>query len=370
MENRILMMIIFFAAFTAALSISSFVIFGMINNVTKQIPLKALAKRTFIFNLIFVSVYFLTFMIQHDLSTNLHRIISYYFGFIGISLTIALVYWLIYFIMGFLGKNHFLFTSLFRNSILFLILAINTLSIYNFEKGVKVKNISLKSEKISKPYKIMMIGDVQYGSVSKKHMEDVFAQAVDQEPDLIALVGDLVDFDAYKSNDFDFLNDIKIPIYFINGNHEYYHGLNRITSYLKKINNLEILTNETVSYNDEIDIVGLDYTRSEELLSHHINNAEIDNGKFNMLLFHEPKGIEHGVKKGFDLMLYGHTHGGQFFPFTKLINMIYKYGNGFYQEENSVIYTTTGAGLWGPKMRLGTENEIVLFNLEPTKIGS
>ena len=89
--------------------------------------------------------------------------------------------------------------------------------------------------------------------------------------------------------------------------------------------------NEKVHYNNEIEIVGIDHTTSVSRLEDEINKVELSKEKYSILLYHEPKGIEIGVKKGFDLMLYGHTHGGQIFPITKIVDMMYKYGNGFYE---------------------------------------
>ena len=62
-------------------------------------------------------------------------------------------------------------------------------------------------------------------------------------------------------------------------------------------------------------------------------------------------------------MLSGHTHNGQIFPFNFLVRLRFKYKYGFFKKDKSNLYVTSGAGCWGPKMRLGTFNEIIIINL-------
>ena len=109
--------------------------------------------------------------------------------------------------------------------------------------------------------------------------------------------------------------------------------------------------------------MGIDYNRSKYQLRDKLKEIELNESKFSILLYHEPKGIEFAVEKGFDLALFGHTHAGQIWPITVLIDKMYKYGDGYYEEDNTKIYTTDGAGLWGPQMRLDSQNEIVVFKL-------
>ena len=66
-------------------------------------------------------------------------------------------------------------------------------------------------------------------------------------------------------------------------------------------------------------------------------------------------------------MLSGHTHGGQIFPVTLIVKWLYEYPQGLTLLENFALYTTDGAGLWGPNLRLGTQNEIAVFTIKPEK---
>jgi len=91
----------------------------------------------------------------------------------------------------------------------------------------------------------------------------------------------------------------------------------------------------------------------------------IDNSKFNLLLYHRPTGVDDAKNLGIDAMITGHTHGGQIFPYTLIVKWIFDYPQGLVQLDNFILYTSDGAGLWGPKLRLGTENEIAVFTISP-----
>ena len=84
--------------------------------------------------------------------------------------------------------------------------------------------------------------------------------------------------------------------------------------------------------------------------------------KLNLILIHKPS-IWDQVYNECDLMLSGHTHNGQIFPFNFFVRMQFKFKYGLYTFNNSKLYVSSGSGTWGPKMRLGTVNEIIFFNL-------
>ena len=71
-----------------------------------------------------------------------------------------------------------------------------------------------------------------------------------------------------------------------------------------------------------------------------------------MLLAHQPKGFEDAAAKGIGLQLSGHTHGGQFFPFTLAISAIWEHDAGLFQENGRHIYVSRGTGFWGPPVRV------------------
>jgi uncharacterized protein len=91
-----------------------------------------------------------------------------------------------------------------------------------------------------------------------------------------------------------------------------------------------------------------------------------DPGKASVLLYHSPVNIP-GIKAtGVRLQLSGHTHRGQLFPFQFITSRVYgKYDHGLNVEGDFAIYTSTGTGTWGPRMRTNSRSEIAIIRLEP-----
>ena len=82
---------------------------------------------------------------------------------------------------------------------------------------------------------------------------------------------------------------------------------------------------------------------------------------------HRPHGLESAAKVGIDLMLAGHTHFGQIFPFNYVVGLSHPYIKGLYKHGDCFLYVSPGTGTWGPRMRLGSHNQIVLVELSPSR---
>jgi predicted MPP superfamily phosphohydrolase len=81
------------------------------------------------------------------------------------------------------------------------------------------------------------------------------------------------------------------------------------------------------------------------------------------LLDHEPYDLSQAEKNGIDLQLSGHTHYGQLWPINRIVDYIFEVGYGYKQKGNTHIYVSSGLGLWGPPFRIGTQSELVVFNI-------
>ncbi len=96
-----------------------------------------------------------------------------------------------------------------------------------------------------------------------------------------------------------------------------------------------------------------------------LKQADVDPAQASVLLTHRPDRLRIAEEAGISLQLSGHTHGGQFFPFTWITSRIYgKFVHGLQRLGNLLVYTSYGAGTWGPPMRIGTTPEIVLIQFE------
>jgi len=314
---------------------------------------------------IFNILYFLGLIFSRVYSTELQRILYYYLGILLFAFTVGTIFWILYGILKTLKKENLLFKKQIKHIPIAIIVLLTLVSIYNFEKPMAVEEFIIPSNKVSQEYTFVQVTDIQFGTTSKEYMDYTMNLAMEQNPDFIVFTGDLIDFDFYEIEDFEIFRTIDIPIYFERGNHEFYHFQQKLMFILEGIPSIEMLINQKTSF-EELDIIGIDYSRSETQLKDELQNIEINHSRFSILLFHEPKGLEPAIEKGIDLMLFGHVHGGQIFPITLLTDYLYyPYANGYMEVEDSILYTSDGAGLWGPKMRLGSQNEIAVFKILP-----
>ncbi|GAB4081220.1 metallophosphoesterase family protein [Modestobacter muralis] len=84
-----------------------------------------------------------------------------------------------------------------------------------------------------------------------------------------------------------------------------------------------------------------------------------------MLLAHQPVQVEQARLAGVDLQLSGHTHGGQLWPFDYAVRLDQPVTEGWSQQGPTQLYVTTGAGYWGPPMRVGGHPEVTVIELQP-----
>tara|TARA_Y100001970_G_scaffold292316_1_gene433114 strand:+ start:21712 stop:22767 length:1056 start_codon:yes stop_codon:yes gene_type:complete len=243
---------------------------------------------------------------------------------------------------------------------LILILFFSLISFY-FGSKIYLKELYIKSDKILSDSSFVFISDVHLGSNSINHLKKIIHKLKNINFDFILIGGDLIDSSAFDLNNFKIITEkIKCPIYFVTGNHEYY--IKNSNNKIKEINNFGIkhLSNKNTNIMN-LNIIGIDDNLSRDQQVQ-IIKKKYSNDKFNLCLIHKPS-IWDKVYNESDLMISGHTHGGQIFPFNFFVMLQFKFKYGLYSYDNSKLYVSSGAGTWGPKMRLGTFNEIILFHL-------
>ena len=254
-----------------------------------------------------------------------------------------------------------------------------------------VRHINVEIKNLPKNWEgrtIAHLSDIHLGhNYGKKFARRIVSQVNAMKPDLIVVTGDILD-----GMGGDFVQQIKplkelsAPLgkFAVTGNHEYYVGMNRALTILKKTR-LNMLNNERVHI-DGLDILGVGYPGI-----HHpeeIKNLPMDGSSAapRILLFHTPTNlkIKTDVRSDghfatywmpdtsftlnkalkIDLQLSGHTHHGQIFPFNFLTGWLFKgYDYGLNQIGGLQLYTSAGTGSWGPPMRTSGRPEIALITL-------
>ena len=236
-------------------------------------------------------------------------------------------------------------------------------SLYN-GRNITIESLSIASDKIANKTNIIFISDVHLGSNKDTHLRKICETCANLHYDYLLIGGDLFDSSAFQPNDLAPLKDITKPIYFVTGNHEYYvknhdSKLSQLSDY-----NIQTLDNQTTDING-LNLIGISDNlpvKQQAETARHLCRKD----KFNLIMVHQP-GIWPIAPDNADLILSGHTHNGQIFPFTWLVRLQFKAVYGLYENLASKIYVSSGAGTWGPAMRLGTKNEIVHISLSPSK---
>jgi predicted MPP superfamily phosphohydrolase len=187
--------------------------------------------------------------------------------------------------------------------------------------------------------------------------------------------GDLADSDlALEETIFNVFKKVTAKQYYTTGNHEFYIDTDKVLALAQKAG-LQVLRSEMVEFSG-LQLIGLEYMNGDRESSnaHRVNdlylNEELpkikrDPAKPTVLAHHSPVGVQYVAQEGIDVMLSGHTHGGQIFPGTLLIALRFPYIKGRFLVGPTTLLVSQGAGTFGPLMRLGSFNEIQVVRLVP-----
>ncbi|HEC1874180.1 TPA: metallophosphoesterase [Campylobacter jejuni] len=272
-------------------------------------------------------------------------------------------------------KYNLILRLIFELSLIVLSVFLIYVSINNALKTPEVKSVDVEIPNLKQDLKIAMLTDIHLGKNLHENFLDKLITKVNlQSLDMVVIVGDLIDTNPKdlknyisKLNDF---NSIYGTFYAL-GNHEYYHGINEVLDLLRKHTNMKILVNQNldlgfINIAGLGDLAGLD----KGLYAPDLVRIKVDLNvsKPSILLAHQPKtALLHNLSD-FDLVLSGHTHGGQIFPFMFLVKLQQGFVHGFYDlGEKTKLYVSSGAGFWGPSLRVLAPSEIVILNLKGKK---
>ena len=200
-----------------------------------------------------------------------------------------------------------------------------------------------------------------------------------QRPDVVAIVGDLVDGSVDElREDVAPLADLvsEQGVFFVTGNHEYFVDTRAWLQHLPTLG-VDVLHNERVAIRRgtaSVDLAGID-DRTAAGSGVPGQGADLDaalDGRNDatpvVLLAHQPVMVEQARAAGVDLQLSGHTHGGQLWPFDYVIRLDQPSVEGYSRHGDTQLYVTSGAGYWGPPMRVGARPEVTVVELRaPTR---
>jgi len=245
--------------------------------------------------------------------------------------------------------------------------------------GVKLRRVKVPIESLPPELaglKILQITDLHVGpTIRKPFVEKVVRLATKAAPDLIVVTGDLADGRVRELEEqVAPLSALRAPLgqYYVTGNHEYYwEG----AAWIEKARELgfEPLLNghAVVRKNGKaFAIAGVPDPAAE-----HFGQAGPDLDRAfdgipeaafpTIFLCHQPKFAADAEARGATLQISGHTHGGQFFPWTLVASWVHRFNYGLHRLGSMWIYVSRGTGYWGPPVRVGSPAEITLLELVP-----
>ena len=212
----------------------------------------------------------------------------------------------------------------------------------------------------------VLISDLHLGHVRNGNfLRRMVAKILKENPDAIFIAGDLYDgtaIDALQAAEP--LNKLVAPqgVYFVAGNHEQFGDESK---YLRVVSaaGVRVLSNEKVEV-DGLQIVGVPYRHATHAghFASVLRGIGLDQERASILLTHAPDHPEVAEAAGISLQLSGHTHLGQFIPWSWIARRIYRqFVYGLSRIGNLQVFTSSGAGTWGPPLRLGSNPEIVVL---------
>lgn len=260
-------------------------------------------------------------------------------------------------------------------SITFLISLYGILNSWNIQ--ITKQEITIKG--LNKEIRAMHLSDIHIGHFRGNHfLQKIVNKTNNENVDVVFLTGDLFDGKINLTRkELMPLTQLKAPVYFVEGNHDRYTGVETIKSLLRELG-IHVLENELTNWN-ELQIIGLNHMRADnETYNMHaagnhatikrtLEKLPINPNKPAVLLHHSPDGIKYAAEHGVDLYLAGHTHGGQLFPIKYIADLIFAYNKGLYDFMGTKIFVSQGTGTFGPPMRVGTKSEMAIINLKPLR---
>ncbi|MDR1258961.1 MAG: metallophosphoesterase [Tannerellaceae bacterium] len=245
-----------------------------------------------------------------------------------------------------------------------------TCGYFNYLNKKKVE-LSITVDKKAGPLnalKIVAISDLHLGyGIGKKEFESWLPLINNENPDVVLIAGDLVDSNIHPLFEQNFAESVsklraKYGVYAVLGNHEYIGNAEKSAQFLRSAG-ITLLRDSVVLVDDSFYIAGRDDRSNRNRLSVEELISAADRSKPVIMMDHQPVNLEAAEQNHIDLQLSGHTHKGQIWPFSWVVNSLFEHAYGYLKKGDSHIYVTSGLGIWGGKFRIGSRSEYVVIRM-------
>lgn len=288
-----------------------------------------------------------------------------------------------YFVLKFTGQGELaLLIDINRSGLLYgLTLFAMGVGLYEARYGPAVRRVVVPLPDLPidlDGFTIVQITDLHIGpTIHKDYVQRVVDKTRALNPDLLVITGDMVDGPVHKLLPHaEPLKEFAGKAYLSLGNHDYYSGADEWTRAFREMG-LTVLINEHVIIRKgsaQLLLAGVTDPAAMAFDKNNVPSANLALSRgepvdrkaplFKMILAHNPRLARHSEKAGFDLQLSGHTHAGQFIPWTLVVKMVHRpHYWGLSEEGKMKVYVGAGTGTWGPPIRFGTRPELTLLTL-------
>lgn len=302
-------------------------------------------------------------------------------GLLSILLGLAILQDITFFIIKVWGPSSWNHLELGKDLAELSLLGTGGLMIWgwtNTLRGPRTTTYKLPIRRIpaeTSPLRIVQVSDWHiHETTPSQQINSVIEQINRLKPDLVIMTGDIVDGPLTELADrAKRLQEIKaaMGIFFVTGNHEYFSGADDWIGFLTTMG-IQVLQNQSVILSHQgvsVLLAGInDPVGQKEPVNIVLQRFSTRPGMIRILLSHRPNFAPLAEAAGFDLQFSGHTHGGQFWPWTWFVEATQPYASGLNSRNTLQIITSRGTGYWGPPLRLGSPTEIICVDLiAPTR---
>lgn len=227
------------------------------------------------------------------------------------------------------------------------------------------------------PLRIVAVSDLHLGyATGKKALQKYVGKINSLHPDVVLIGGDLIDNTVkplFVERMWEELGQLEAPggIYMVPGNHEYISGIDSVIEFISRTP-IVLLRDSVTALPEGVVIVGRDDRsnrgrKSLEMLKQEadaVADAVSGNGLVVILMDHQPYELSEKDSHGFDVQFSGHTHRGQVWPMSLLVDKMYPQSHGYRKWNNSHVVVSSGLSLWGPPFRIGTNSDLWVIDLK------
>lgn len=237
---------------------------------------------------------------------------------------------------------------------------------------LRVTSVTVALPNLPEPWRgrtVALVTDLHLGHISRPgYLRRIVSRLRSLKPEAVFVSGDMFDGSPVGVNDlvagWQGFSPVR-GVYYIAGNHDEFVDRSIFLDAVSRTG-VRVLNNEKLSVGG-LQIVGVHDSEAEDprQLREILARARLDPALPSILLAHRPVNLAVAEEAGISLQLSGHTHHGQMWPWNLLVRRIYgRFAYGLHRLKTMWVYTSSGAGTWGPPLRVGTKSEIVLIRLE------